>query len=565
MSIYRYSKTLKLSDVPVQEKQNPLQFQRNQYFAHLKSLLEADITPVIKDCLDESYSSRRWQTPEQTLDLAYIEACYRKYETDNYAGEVNKDDIEVIGFFSNVINELLELEKLWALNLYQSDEVQQNRIDERSRHIIQNDKIIACQQADARQTNLAKLKKLARFLETVDGWSSSRIKVQTQDQKKKEINTRTKREGNYASTVATLVAEYENEYFSGLRQYLMAHDFHVSPDHLPMAAIFPQQDWLKINADTVTTADLDDEKYELLTHKANDLMESYQILGTSYHGINYKYFVNEKKSKVGCVCVSWIIYRANHREVYYVPVLGFSGDSPNLKTESLDAALGACCLPAYSKDEQVENYYDDVIHRANHLAINYRVRDKLGLRLPSRQAMLSYLGLSKARVSSDDLNVSDSDLESSANQISPAIATWHSLNCAEPSALAWISSYFVDGVDVVLCCPFEGGDEPGEKGLKPKETCPWCATVEIAYRSIKETPEENWGAEYDHAMRTGSWKHVITKAHTFSGQEQGSRERLPRNKADYALAYADPINSRIYRLRQLFCEVGILTWENIRS
>jgi hypothetical protein len=210
-------------------------------------------------------------------------------------------------------------------------------------------------------------------------------------------------------------------------------------------------------------------------------------------------------------------------------------------------------------------YYDDIMVRANNLAINYRVRELLQLRLPSRQAMLSYVGLSFFAASRDQVAN-----KSTLATPTPGVARWHSLNCAEPAALAWISSFFVDGQDVHLCCPYEGSDNPGALGLKPKETCPWCATVELAYRSLKKTPVEErrqWSNKFDESMSTGNWAREITFAQKFkkTDTDMEGRVDLPRNKRTFEQAYPGAVNDNVAVLREIFKEVGLLKKSTIRE
>lgn len=152
----------------------------------------------------------------------------------------------------------------------------------------------------------------------------------------------------------------------------------------------------------------------------------------------------------------------------------------------------------------------------------------------------------------------------------PGVARWHSLNCAEPAALAWISSFFVDGQDVHLCCPYEGADDPGAFGLKPKETCPWCATVELAYRSLKKAAakeREHWPTDFSESMKTGKWAREINVARTFRGTEIDRAERvdLPRNKPAFESAYPGAVNDNVGVLREIFKEVGLLKRSTIRE
>ena len=113
------------------------------------------------------------------------------------------------------------------------------------------------------------------------------------------------------------------------------------------------------------------------------------------------------------------------------------------------------------------------------LSLNNNVRWELGCRLASRQAMLSYVGWVVAN--DEGAGVSwhpDVSIES-----------WHSFNCAEPAALIVASSLFVEGLDVVVCFPYEGRARSTTDKPRPKETCGWCASVELVFRSIRQNSD----------------------------------------------------------------------------
>ncbi len=119
---------------------------------------------------------------------------------------------------------------------------------------------------------------------------------------------------------------------------------------------------------------------------------------------------------------------------------------------------------------------------------------------------------------------------------------------------------------MVLCCPYEAGDDPGIRGLKPKETCPWCATVEIAYRSLSRVSNhETWSFEYLNSMTTGKWGREITISESFDlKKDKEMREKLPRNKGELSMAYPAKVNDNVAILREIFKEIGLLTPETIR-
>ncbi len=207
---------------------------------------------------------------------------------------------------------------------------------------------------------------------------------------------------------------YGKDYFEGLRLWLRGNGFIVSPSYLPPAAVFPADEWIEVKNRTK-----DNDDFEDLAEQADKLMSKYKILGSPFSGINYRSKEYKKNDKVGCVCVSWTkIDAMTNKKTFLVPVLGFSGQAPGapkVGSYTLEAMLGACALPPFIGadgtkpfDSKVDphktgsntktssdytTYYDDIVVRANNLAVNYRVRKMLNLRLPSRQAMLSYAGL----------------------------------------------------------------------------------------------------------------------------------------------------------------------------
>lgn len=467
-----------------------------------------------------------------------------------------------------MVAQIIAMEKRWFGNVCKAHESAVNHLRDNQ------DAFAAHVKADGASAK-SKLERLLRQQKTTKGWTLSVRKGQELARLESEIQKATSR-------MAAPQKLFDNSYFEGLRQYLRGAGFIVAPSYLPPAAVFPREDWIALGFDDVP-------HYDELVKQADVLMQKYHVLGTPYAGVLYNTSDPSSQTACGCVCVSWVAaMSAVDQERVLVPFLGLSGGAPRrTNVAGIEAMLGACALPPYGSmlythkkstpglgefdvaalgtlvasnpvDPVLNNYYDDIMARANNLAINYRVRELLKLRLPSRQAMLSYLGLSFFVASREQL-----DEHATLVEPTPGIARWHSLNCAEPAALAWIASFFVDGQDVHLCCPYEGMDDPGALGLKPKETCPWCATVEIAYRSLEKVParaQPHWSSTYESSMKTGTWKSEITLAQEFTthGEDSSWRENLPRNKAAFALAYPNVVNSNVAILRKLFREVGIL-------
>ncbi|WNG21623.1 hypothetical protein [Cystobacter fuscus] len=489
-----------------------------------------------------------------------------------------------------MIEEILTLEKRWLSNVCKAHESAEA-------HLADNQKVFTHLETlrttfPPAQHNIERLENQRTLIQ--ETWKPSRAKWTNLNR----LDTKIKDGVELRNKAVNLKAEIKklcgNDYFEGLRRYLRGAGFIVAPSYIPPAAVFPREDWISLESGASKTP-------EELASAADALMMKYQILGTSYSGMRYK---SEGASDIsGCVCISWVIARcATNNKRVIVPVVGMSGGAPNGKEDRfVDAMLSACALPPYrvykyvektlednitkelvlgfqpfgekpfdqpknqSNDERFNQYYDDIMVRANNLALNYRVRELLSLRLPSRQAMLSYLGLSFALMTNKHV-----ETKGTRSEPTPGVTRWHSFNCAEPAALAWISSFFVDGQDVHLCCPYEGADDPGTLGLKPKETCPWCATVELTYRSLKkvsDSEQAHWPRTFNKSMQTGKWAHEFTDARQFNNTRTDLEQRanLPRNKPTFASAYPSAVNDNVALLRKIFKRVGLLENSTIRE
>jgi hypothetical protein len=464
-----------------------------------------------------------------------------------------------------VVNGILDMEQHWLTDLSPVSE-----------YFFQYNKELP--QYKSFEDNLNRAQKHLSFVES---WKPSGTKPLAISKAQKRVETKRKSHDTLNEKIGILEEKIQQilnptrSKFGELRVHFWAQGFLVAPGFLPFAAVFPSDDWVSSNKN------VENYPYEELTRNADNLMRKYEVLKNLHDTV---------KTNCGCVCISWTRLECINRQdcVFYVPALGFSGTGPRYNDPSrLSDALAACALPPYSDiagktfnkdlsphDKSLENgtekdytnYYDDIMTRANNLAVNYRVRQMLKMRLPGRQAMLSYLGL--------NFNTTTRGLPSKDTALctpSPNIARWHSLNCAEPAALGWISCFFADGQDVILCCPYEGSDNAGKFLIKPKETCPWCATVELAYRSLKKVNDKiEFGQIHSKGMTTGEWDHEITFASEFRNREtdQRIRKNLPRNKEAFEYAYPNAsdklVNENISLLRDLFSELGFLNDETIR-
>lgn len=165
--------------------------------------------------------------------------------------------------------------------------------------------------------------------------------------------------------------------------------------------------------------------------------------------------------------------------------------------------------------------HDTMLQRTNVCAIQYRARQLLRLRQPARQALMSYVSF---RESKDSKHLEAAVLQPRTTPgVDLWICFWHSFNCAEPAALSCASSYFGDGCDVEVCFPYEGLSDAGPFSNRPKETCPWCATVELGFRSVSKNP-----GGVDKSLESGTWLTELT----LNTQSEPRKKLSPRSGFD---------------------------------
>lgn len=230
--------------------------------------------------------------------------------------------------------------------------------------------------------------------------------------------------------------------------------------------------------------------------------------------------------------------------------------------------------------------YETMIRRSNLAAVGYRIRTLCELRRPARQALLSYASFRERKAHESLLIEKLQDRVDTTTGLHQPIGVdlwicgWHSLNCAEPAALMTASSFFCDGCDVLVCFPYEGFNDTGPYRNRPKETCPWCAAVELGFRSLTH----NRG-QVDTSKNTGVWatqltittmtepeKVLSTKKgfDAFSGDNVIMRSKSTRATLDGVdsipvknsnledPAYSEVVETKIGRVRSMYHLLGLL-------
>lgn len=218
--------------------------------------------------------------------------------------------------------------------------------------------------------------------------------------------------------------------------------------------------------------------------------------------------------------------------------------------------------------------YETMIRRTNRVALGHRLRTLLELRTPSRQALFSYVSFRQQ--SNESMSIEKSQEHPGVDLW---ISGWHSLNCAEPAALMTASSFFCEGSDVLVCFPYEGLNPAGASRNRPKETCAWCAAVELGFRSLCSDSNQ-----VENRVKDGKWltqftrtlldeegvlpvtsgfdafddKNPVTtktRARLRGEDESGG---LVRNRDLSTRAYSDTVETKIGRLRSMYHLLGLL-------
>ena len=216
--------------------------------------------------------------------------------------------------------------------------------------------------------------------------------------------------------------------------------------------------------------------------------------------------------------------------------------------------------------------YETMIERANQAALGYRTRVLLGLRTPARQALLSYVSF-REKKTHEDLSIEQ--LQDVKDGVDLWICGWHSLNCAEPAALMTAASLFGEGADVLICFPYEGLSDTGPSRNRPKETCPWCAAVELGFRSLTRNKGRvdqgvssgRWDTEFtmnisnepDEVLPTNVEFDANANDNEIIKRTRGTLgDKLVKNKDLDTRAYSQVVETKIGRLRSMYHLLGLL-------
>ena len=368
----------------------------------------------------------------------------------------------------------------------------------------------------------------------------------------------------------------EGESRSDMYRYVLEqYGFLSSPKNMPIAAVFPQSDWLELDSPDI------DLEFEHFRAKSECLMRKYEITTDERYGLlrgrDKNVGTRGLHKHTGCVCISWVLLGtktlvSGEKKYVFAPVLGLSGSKPNATNREDSLAFynriaRHCALPRIEKLSTAEagSAYQLMMERSQELSLDYEIRKILDLRLPSRQAILSYIvfDYSHKRVT----DTSEENVES-LEKPDFDLNQWHSLNCAEPAAMTLASSVFGEGRDVTICFPFEGKNYSPAHLPRPKETCEWCALVEVAFRSIGEPDvpipsEESEQVEVTEELVADGLPQILHKPR--GKVDLSELQNATKNANIFKVAYERSNLKRMEKIRKLFEAIGVLSEDLIRE
>ena len=385
------------------------------------------------------------------------------------------------------------------------------------------------------------------------------------------------------------------------------------------------------------------KKYKLVGDDSDSINRLLKVFNKKDKNAPPKKKSERLDSGAGCLCISWTRHQpSNGSEPVYIPVLGISGiftEDLSVQEVDFDSYCNHLALPKWEGDPKLEEYpreeelntkknkiaeqlnglskkrieawkkaegkelveeverlekerfgfirnqlleknYDTMLTRTNRVLLEYKIREALGLRRPSRQAILSYVSFQHQSPANLDRSFDEKQ-----QGIDLYLCGWHSLNCAEPAALMTASSVLGEGTDVVMCLPYEGNFEAGESRNRPKDTCPWCATVEPAFRSLSQDDRKP-----DAIVADGSWKtqftHMVNELPPLKASQEfdafgkeglltpttellsksvGEKldEEIVKTGDPMKAAYNENLAKKIGRLRNMYHMLGLLDQEMI--
>lgn len=239
---------------------------------------------------------------------------------------------------------------------------------------------------------------------------------------------------------------------------------------LALGGILPSEDYMVLPQGLPELA-----RMSRLTAHANALI-------TKYHFLDEDPTRRLARAADGCVCIMFA-EEQDGRDLIYVPFFGISGYSQvdaqtYLQHLGVPDPIAADTTPAPAGPHDRRR----IESRFFALLQHYRERADLGLKVPAKQSILSYmqyLETPENRALSGQANPGDLMVNISK------IVSWNSIQCAEPAAVMAAAHLYYRMSDMAFSVPFEGRDHQ-QKGATPqgKETCGRCAISERCFAGV---------------------------------------------------------------------------------
>ena len=268
-----------------------------------------------------------------------------------------------------------------------------------------------------------------------------------------------------------------------------------------LAGMFPQRDYVVVDQGASQL-----QEFEMLTNHANKLVQKYRLLDT-----DDDQRINPKK--LGCICVMFAKEESEEGKKVYVPFFGVS-KGPASGEANIQQYLHRMGLPEI--DLQVSPGSTQVLDgRHQKLKQHFKDLQSVGLKTPSKQAMISYMQFiddnfkkeiaqlvksvkleNESQLKADytnqettrlmqeeakldihtlqkinkkaerfaniQINKAKEDKLVSQGELDPmllslkSIESWNSLQCAEPAAIMAAAQLYYRMADMDLSLPFEG-------------------------------------------------------------------------------------------------------------
>ncbi|WP_147441971.1 hypothetical protein [Corallococcus exercitus] len=244
------------------------------------------------------------------------------------------------------------------------------------------------------------------------------------------------------------------------------------PHPCPMGGVFPSHEYCVISRSAQEAS-----RYDFLIQHANRLIRKYEFLETDKAR-------RVLDSRDGCICIMFAEELSSDGEHYvYVPFFGISGGaSADFPRDTYLKRLGVPSLEGEQSNPEASAKMgragERLVERFFKLFKFFDQRKALNLKVPAKQAMLSYMGYMDA----------DWLTEHALHQHLHNIESWNSIQCAEPSAVMAAAQLYYRMADMELSVPFEGEVRIDFKDHSGngwgKETCGRCAISEMTFAGV---------------------------------------------------------------------------------